>query len=129
MIIREPSLLVRLLQGDILWRGQRVTSARLRKSDTVFTKNLRLNMRSNLMLSPNFDLMSYAEKEKYPARKASRLPLDSKRGIGNRLEICSPKFLGYRGYTVTRKEYYELLLEMISIVGYKLLSQISIQVI
>ena len=63
MIIREPSLLVRLLQGDILWRGQRVTSARLRKSDTVFTKNLRLNLRSNLMLSPKFDLMSYAEKK------------------------------------------------------------------
>ena len=62
MIIREPSFLVRLLQGDTLWHGQRATSARLRKSDTVFTKNLRLNLRSNLIPSPEFDLMLYAEK-------------------------------------------------------------------
>ena len=61
MIIREPSFLLRLLQGDILWHGQRATSARLRKYDTVFTKNLRLYLRSNLMPSPKFDLMSYAE--------------------------------------------------------------------
>ena len=90
MIIREPLFLVRLLQGDTLWHGQRATSARLRKSDTVFTKNLRSNLRSNLMLSPKFDLMSYAEK-KYPACKACSWPLDSKRGIGNRLEICVPE--------------------------------------
>ena len=67
------------MQGDTLWHGQRATSARLRKSDTVFTRNLRLNLRSNLMLSPKFDFMSYAEKI-YPARKACSWPLDSKRG-------------------------------------------------
>ena len=62
MIIKEPSFLVRLLQGDTLWHGQRATSARLRKSDTVFIKNLRSNLRSNLMLSPMFDLRSYTKK-------------------------------------------------------------------
>ena len=69
MIIREPSFLVRLMQRDTLWHGQRATSAGLRKSDTVFTRKLRLNLRSNLMLSPKFDFMSYTEKI-YPARKA-----------------------------------------------------------
>ena len=74
MIIKEPSFLVRLLQVETLWHGQRATSARLRKYDTVFTKNLGSNLRSNLMLSPKFHLMSYAENKNYPARKACSWP-------------------------------------------------------
>ena len=85
MIIREPSFLVRLLQGDTLWHGQRATSTRLRKSDTVFTKNLRLNLRSNLMLSPKFDLMSYAEKKIQLVKHVAGLStLNGELGIGSK---------------------------------------------
>ena len=92
MIIREPSFLVRLMQGDTLWHGQRSTSDRLRKSDTVFTRNLRLNLRSNLMLSPKFDFMSYAEKYIQLVKHVAGLSILNG-GIGNRLEIFSPNSL------------------------------------
>ena len=71
MIIKEPSFLVGPARRYFMaWTTCNIL--RLRKSDTVFTKNLRSNLRSNLMLCPKSDLMSYAEKH-YPARKSMEL--------------------------------------------------------
>ena len=53
------------------------------------------------MLSPKFDFMSYAEKYIQLVKHVAGLSILNG-VIGNRLEICSPKFLGYSGYIVTR---------------------------
>ena len=55
------------------------------KSDTVFTKNLR----SNLMLSPKFDLMSYAEKKIIQLAKhvAGLSALNGELGIGSKYVV------------------------------------------
>ena len=53
------------------------------------------------MLSPKFVLCRMQKKYNELVKHVAGLSI-LKGGIRNRLEICSPKFLGYSGYTVTR---------------------------